>query len=295
MRAGWIILLYVAAVVLLGTLLAPWIFLLAQHAGDYLTHQPFRRVYDRVLLVVAAASLWPLLRALGVGGWRDIGWVRSEHGWRDLGCGLGLGAGSLGLAAAVLLLADVWGWRGGLSAAALWAMVGKFALSALAVGLVEETFFRGGMQSALERGLTARWAVPVTSVVYSAVHFLKGPAVDVPAATVTWATGFEHLVRVLTHSWQIPEAAPGFVTLCLAGMILGWAFVWTRTLYLSIGLHAGWVFVLKLFSATTALTGQGSCAWFGTTLVGSPVVWPVLLALLVLVWWVGRRRPLPPS
>ena len=293
MKAARIILLYAVAVVLVSTLLAPWVFRAVQHGGAYLARQPFHRVYDRILLIVAAAGLWPLLRALGVRHWKDIGWVCSPRGWPGLARGLGLGAGSLGLVALLLLLVGGWHWRGDLSGAALIGGSVKFALSALAVGLLEETFFRGGIQSALARGLDVRWAVPVTSVVYSMVHFLKAPAVEIQVATVTWASGFVHLARVLGDLPRIPDVAQGFVTLWLAGMILGWAFVWTRALYLSIGIHAGWVFVLKLFSWASVAPGPSTAWWIGGSLVGSPVAWPVLLALLAQVWWICRRKTLP--
>jgi hypothetical protein len=68
--------------------------------------------------------------------------------------------------------------------------------------------------------------------------------------------------------------AVGFVTLWLAGCILGLAFARTRALYLSMGIHAGWVFTLKTFAWLTA----------GASLVDSALVWPVLLAVLWLCW-----------
>jgi hypothetical protein len=47
-----------AAVIVVSALSAPWIFRLVH---PRITGVPFRRVFDRVLLVVALAGFWPAL------------------------------------------------------------------------------------------------------------------------------------------------------------------------------------------------------------------------------------------
>jgi len=287
LRAARSIALYAAAVVLIGSLLAPWAFLAVQQWGGPLAVHPFRRVYDRVLLIVALAGLWPLLRALGLRHWRDVGYGRSPGMWRDLGAGSLLGIGSLGLAAALLLVLDARTCRA-IESGALLARLGGAALTGIVVALIEETFFRGGVQNALQRGMRPGVAVAVASAIYSALHFLKPKGINIPAEAITWFSGVDYLGQVLIHSARAAGLWRGFVTLWLAGMVLGWAFVWTRHLYLSIGLHAGWVFLLKLFTWATVATGRAEW-WSEGTLVDNVVVWPVMLGLLVLIR--GRSRP----
>ena len=79
MRASKAIGLYFAAVILLGVLLAPWLFWSVQRVAlrvpslqGYATY-PFHRVFDRSIMLVALAGLWPLLRTLGFRFWSDLG------------------------------------------------------------------------------------------------------------------------------------------------------------------------------------------------------------------------------
>ena len=105
-----------------------------------------------------------------------------------------------------------------------------------------------------------------------------------------WHSGFDYLAQVLTRSWSAPGVVVGFVTLFLAGGILGLAFARTGALYLPIGIHAGWVFTLKTYAALTDPTGPRTW-WSGAGLVDNALVWPILLGLLAFVAQRCRRRP----
>ena len=82
----------------------------------------------------------------------------------------------------------------------------------------------------------------------------------------------------------------GFVTLFLAGCVLGLGFTRTRALYLSIGIHAGWVFTLKTYAALTHTSGPRTW-WGGAALVDNMLVWPILVGVLGFVAWVYRDKP----
>ena len=58
---------------------------------------------DRSLLILALAGLWPLLRALGVNSWREIGLVALHGQWKKLFGGLLLGFLSLAVVAGTAL------------------------------------------------------------------------------------------------------------------------------------------------------------------------------------------------
>ena len=75
---------------------------------------------------------------------------------------------------------------------------------------------------------------------------------------------------------------PVGVTLFLAGCILGLAYVRTRALYLSIGLHAGWVLANEF------------ARWLGTyQIIEDKAAWSVLVVLLVVVAWLCRNKLKP--
>jgi membrane protease YdiL (CAAX protease family) len=277
LRAAWAIFIYAVAVVVVGALLAPWVFWGIHFIFPNL---PFRRVFDRTMLGVALAGLWPLLRALGVRTWAEVGFRRSSGWWRASLQGVVIGIGSFMALAAVLM---AFGYRTFESPLpALFPSVLVFVATGAAVGVIEEIFFRGGVQGALQRASNMAVAVIVGSAIYSAMHFFKSKGIDVEADAVTWVSGFTHLKQVVTNSASVPGVTTGFVTLWLVGCVLGAAYARTGTLYLPIGIHAGWVFTLKCYSLLTKNTGQKSW-WGGGILIENLLVWPVLLGVLVLV------------
>jgi membrane protease YdiL (CAAX protease family) len=265
------ILLYVVAVAVAGAVLAPWLYWLARPWGDF----PFRRVFDRSVLIVALAGLWPLLRSLGIRSWAQIGWGKSPDGWRQSATGFLIGGISMTVIGAVLFLTGsrVVDWS------RLPGRLPQFLVTGIVVALIEETFFRGGLQQAFRREWPPVLAVAVASVVYAALHFLKSEGFRIAPEAVTWTTGFTCLTGVFTGFIGQPDILPSFVTLLLVGWVLGWTLEWTKALYWPVGLHAGWVL------------GNETCRWLG---VGSPVgefwMWPVLLLPWgLLAWWIPIR------
>ena len=250
LRSARAILVYALAVILLGSLLAPWAFAII-HAHWPLI--PFHRVFDRVLLILALAGLVPMLRSAGIRSMAELGYGRSPFwAWQVLG-GFAVGILSLGLCAVLLRhFTDL-----------KTNYVGNL-LSAVAVGVIEETFFRGGIFGAFRRNCSLGWAVVVSSGIYAVLHFCK----PTEPVTVNWLTGFTHL-GMIWQNFGTQVNWFGLVTLVLVGAVLALAFEWTKALYFSIGLHAGWVFMLKTV---------------GASLRDQALVWPVLLLVLVLCW-----------
>ena len=280
--------LYAVAVVLLGAFLAPWLFwtlqIVAAHipAVGSLARQPFHRIFDRAILIVAFAGLWPLLRGVGFRSWSDLGYVKARRGWSHVLVGFILGLGSFG----VLILIEVtMGSRSisvDRSATQIAGAVLRFFATGIAVALVEETFFRGALQGAFQRGTNIVVAVILASVIYSALHFVKPTRVTIPADQVMWSSGLTCLTGSVTRSLGERNVFVGFVTLFLGGCILGLAYARTKALYLPIGLHAGWVLANEF------------ARWLGAyQIVEDKVAWPVLLVLLALVMWLCRNKLKP--
>jgi membrane protease YdiL (CAAX protease family) len=276
--------LYGAVVIVGSAVLAPAAFWLAQTLGhtlqsDWLAGQPFRRVFNRLVLAVAVIGLWPLLRAVGVRSWAALGYPRRAAWGRHLLLGWIIGIGSVGLAVALLCLSGLRAVELQRAPAELVRALARFFLTGMVVGLIEETVFRGGLQGALQRAVNGTAALLLASAVYSAVHFLKPKGVDVAADAVGWSSGFQYLAAVLTRSAHAPGTAVGFVSLFLVGCILGWAFFKTKALYLSIGVHAGWVMAHEF------------ARWLGVRrILQEPLVWPMLLAVFAALAWLCRNR-----
>ena len=280
--------MYAVLVVVLSALVAPWAFWSVQWLGNavsgaaWLARQPFRRVFDRCVLVVAVAGLWPLLRAIGFRSWAELGYVRYPDGWKHALVGFIYGDGSFLLAGFILIALGARTLRTSFdSVNVAWVQV-QFLISAVVVALIEETLFRGGLQGVLQRNGHQTRAIVITSAVYSFVHFLKPQTAGIPASDVTWLSGFQYLGTVLAKSVTQPGMAEGFATLWLAGCVLGLAFARTKALYLSMGIHAGWVLTLKSYAfCTTAVLAPRQAWWVRSDLISSPVVWPILAVLFL--------------
>ncbi len=288
LRAFPAIILYAVAVFLLGALFAPWLFWTIQWVaphlpigGERLAGQPFRRIFSRALLIVGIIGLWPLFRASGIRSWSEIGWVRRRDWWRQFLVGWLVGLGSFGLAAVGAGLLGRGGPAGDRSTDAIGSALLRYLLTGLVVAVIEETFFRGGLQRAMQQMLRLPLAIAVASAIYSALHFLKPSGLKIAADAVTWTSGFDCLGRVATRSYASPDMAVAFVSLFLVGFILGWAFARTGTLYLSVGLHAGWV-----------LANEFARWWGAGKLTENVVTWPVLgLTFVLVAWWCRSYHP----
>ena len=246
---------------------------------------PFARYFNRAVLVVALAGLWPFLRWLGVRRLTDLGLRPNPRRWRDLGTGVAVAVVGLGSAAALLLLTGA----ATLDAEVSLGRVAGALLTGAVVALIEETFFRGALFGALRRELAWPVALGFLSLLFGVVHFIKPDRAARQITDVGWLSGFEVLPHAFTRFAEPRLVALGLVTLVIFGWILGWVVVRTESLAMSIGLHGGWVFALRAFRVTTERVGAPGM-WLGKNLRTGLA--PVLLLLVsaAVLWWLLRRR-----
>lgn len=290
MRASKAIGLYAIAVIVIGVLFAPWLFWTTRWTADHLSAAhwlgaySFRRVFNRSLMIVALAGLWPLLRSVGLRTWREVGYVRTKRWWHHVLIGFALGIGSFLLAIAISMVLGHRSLATDKSIGEFAGAVLRYTLVGLVVALIEETFFRGAIQGVFQRGMNAVLAVIVASAIYSVLHYVKPRGADIARDQISWNSGFVYLGEIGQRSFAKRDDVIGFVTLFLAGCILGLAYVKTRALYLPIGLHAGWVLANE------------SARWLDAgAIIEDMTTWPVLALLLVIVGWLcaTKLKPLP--
>jgi membrane protease YdiL (CAAX protease family) len=124
-------------------------------------------------------------------------------------------------------------------------LMGKVLMPSLVAPFIEEWLFRG-----LLLGLWLRAARPLTaclgtSLVFAFLHFLAPPEGYLITSPQTPWAGFQLLGVILFHFAEPRFFITDFATLFVVGMILAWTRVVTGSLWLAIGLHAGWIFSFK--------------------------------------------------
>jgi len=255
---------------------------------------PFHRVVGRFWQLLLLASLLATLRFFGLRGRADWGYGLPRPAFiRQSAAGFAVGVATMlpmTLAMAALGILDL---RPGFGAAALGAALGAGLAAGLGVALVEETFFRGLMYRAVERESGFRTAAWATAIVYAAVHFLA--RTKIPPGDVGWGSGFALLGGALTHFARPLPVADSFVTLVLVGLLL--AFVRRRTgaVAAGIGLHMGWVFVIKATIGTTHVDRAAPASFLVGPFDGYTgwlvAVWAALLiALAARFGWLAPDR-----
>ena len=160
-------------------------------------------------------------------------------------------------------------------------VLAKCSWPSIAVPFIEEAFFRGIVLGVLLRTGRKYMAIFAVSAIFAAVHFLKAP--ERTSEIVTWTSGFSSIAHAFDGIGDPTMVALALATLFFIGWILADARVLTHSLWLSIGLHAGWIFGSGAFSR---LARQQTLAfpWIGKNML----VGIIPLGLAVLTWIIMR-------
>ncbi len=263
MRAFLSILLLFAASLIAAALLAYPAWLLV----EMIAQQPIHRVMHRVAMLCVLVGLVWLFRR-----WRLADRQASGYGlpkpvfWRQLGVGLVAGAIIILPLLVSLQMLDVRtaDARVELSFGFVAGVIAKGLLAGIAVSLIEETFFRGLLFTAVERESGSTPAIVLTSLLYAAVHFLGG-RLRVPPDELDWTSGFQVLERMFIAYADPLAIVDSFLALFAVGVLLSLVRIRTGAIAACIGMHAAWVCALYFFDVTTQFNPASEASW----LVGS--------------------------
>lgn len=284
------IVLYLIVALAAGAAVAPPVFWAGQAMAssgvtDWLAGFPFHRVLSRCLQVSLIVLLWPTVRWVGLRRLTGLGLRANPVAGRDVAAGLIFGIACVFLVSATGLLAGLYEWRAEPDLAKL----GRIVLTAGAVSLVEEAVFRGVILGVCLWNLPARSAIAVSSALFALLHFLKPAKTRLPPESVQWFTGFSELFSFAGALPSVAVLCFGLASLFVAGWILGRSTLRTHSLWLAIGLHAGWVFGVQttnLFLRSCATDPSGFLPWIGPALVSGAVPTGILpVAGLLLAGW----------
>jgi len=228
------------------------VFLGLEYLG--LRDMPFDQMVTRLLKLYGLLGLWPLLSSFHLNtrvGWGYGRGRRSRGFFKGLILGAGIGVASMALIVLVLLVFDIRVARPGvsLSPAAVTVMVLQSAFAGLMVGFIEETWFRGALQSSVGLVSNSAFAIVFLSFLYGAIHFVSSD-IRIPADEVGWLSGTAVLFTSL-HGFRDPAFFDSLFALIAGGILLGLIRLRTGRIAECIGIHAGWVMVVKILRQTT--------------------------------------------
>lgn len=293
------LLLYLLIVMIGGALLAVPLFHLGKAAHSWLSASSlhdagpvswllkeierahFTRYFNRAVLISAIGLMWPFMRWVRLERSLLPSWSPVSRGLKQWAVGFGLAAGFLLALGAVFLRSGAYSLRPD----PRWFKFGEPITAALGAGIIEEFFFRGLLLGLLLRTMSMRKALLAGTFVFALVHFLKPPeGWQIDDASVTWASGFLVLKQIVLSFGDVQFLLAEFATLFAVGWVLAQVRMQTGALWAGIGLHGGWVFGLKYFSALTTYSGNW-LPWIGANLkVGLA---PLLTVLLT--GWIASR------
>jgi uncharacterized protein len=250
---------------------------------------PFSRVFDRVAMVVVLGLLFR---------WKSYFSLRLV--WEYLRAGTmlqritALGIGLLGSLIMVSLLLPLLVAMGylvpiELSQGILLQKGSKALLTGISVSIIEEGFFRVLLLTALLSRFSAVPSFLICSMVYAFAHFIT-PVKSFAYVPGSWLSGFDYLLVVVERA-----LAPGFISafigLLIVGLVLCKVIRATKSIYLCIGLHAGWVVGIKITRVVTAFADPSSVgvgAGDRYFLVCQPVTWCAVVATGFFALWCFR-------
>jgi membrane protease YdiL (CAAX protease family) len=269
---------YFAGTIFFGALSAPVLFWTAQALAargifPALAQFDFESFFHRALLLGAIVLLWPLLRWLGIKTRRDLALEPNPRWLRDVGIGFILSWLPVLFCEIFLVGRGLYSMRSNVSALGVFSIIP----AAVVVPLIEEALFRGLFLGVLLRAFRPWKANVITAAIFSILHFLKAP--DQTTTSVHWSSGFLSLAHSTDQFSQPTLVLAGFTTLFVIGVALAHARIRTQSLWLPIGLHAGWIFSSEAFSKI-ARREVTALPWLGTSLL----VGLVPLAVCLLSW-----------
>jgi uncharacterized protein len=283
--------------VLFGTLVAAallaWPVWLLAHALE--PDWPFHRVVSRLWQLLLLAALLLALRRLGLHSREDWGYGLPRPLFlRHWAVGLAIGVATMLPISLMLVALGLLAPEPDLGAPALLEAAAAGAAAGLVVALLEETFFRGLMFRAISRESGVVFAAWATAFVYSAVHFLA--SARIPADQLGWTSGLELLASALANYAQPAAIVDSFVTLVLVGLLLALVRARTGAIAAGIGLHMGWVAVIKTTTSVTAPADESRWSFLVGTFDGYTgwlvAAWAALLIVVARSrGWVGATAP----
>jgi uncharacterized protein len=289
------LLLFLFFALAVAAFVSPWGAALWDSVVD--SQPDFAQIFGALFIATATALILANPSLLRVQFLREAGLGPLKRGYPDLLRGFAIAVASMAVLGLLMSIAGIFtpGFFHSLHDSIRWSV--KALLTALMVGFFEELFFRGMLFKGLLEDTRRATAFAAANLFYAAVHFPKPPE-QFLVSGLDPLGGIRFLQQTLQPFLNPVEILPGLIGLFIIGLVLSYAFFRTRALYLSIGLHAGWVFALK----TMRVYGEfqrGDLGWaFGSSdpkIVSGVVTWIGIALVGVVIHFMTQRKAVSSS
>lgn len=292
------LLIFLAASLAVTCVISPWMSLGADwFAAQWPTllpeRVPFSKIFNRAFMIAGILLFIIYRRILLPAEIKRLLTTGAHIAWRNFLMGWGLALGSMVLLGAVMTAVDVFTPYFRVSLGKALSRIAGAIATGVFVGFMEELFFRGILFLGLrEQGPPLR-AYFLANLFYSGLHFVK-PGNNYFLQGLEVSAGFRHLLTTFEPFLEPLQILPGIIGLFLIGVVFSYALARTGNLYLSIGLHAGWIFSLQTFRVFGNFTRQDLGWAFGSTdpkIVSGVVTWIGILLVAVAINRITRSAP----
>ncbi len=281
---------YIIATMIVGGLLAYPLHFALDPWFDY----PFHRTTSRSVMLVGLVGLIPFLKAIGSYNKAALGYDRAASDFiQDLLKALAIGTVIFLPIVFALLAAGtrVFDPRVPATLLGFGELFLKYLPAALAISLIEETYFRGAIFSAMRRHAKIWPAIAITSLLYAVIHFLR-VRYHIADDDLAWYSGLVIVSHAFGNFGNPLAMIDSFMALFCAGVFLCLIRVHTGHVGACIGIHASWVFVIKITKKLSSVDPESSWSFLAGSydqMIGwLAFAWITLITLGYYVFFVRR-------
>jgi uncharacterized protein len=242
------------------------------------------RILSRTILILAVLLLYPTCRLLNINSFTSLGFSRENITSTAIRAWL-FGVVMLTPISIFFLSCGFRLWEPApQNLLAPLVIIASAIVSGCIIGLIEETLFRGLLQSQLSTTMNSLRAIIIVSAIYSSVHFLQAPDFD-PTHAIHWYSGFTLLSSAFTTISNSNAFLDAWVALFLAGLFLSLVRLRTNNILWCIGIHAGWVAHIKVLKNFTDRDNSAQCKSLASSYDSFIGELSAAWVLLILVSW----------
>jgi membrane protease YdiL (CAAX protease family) len=266
-----------AAGLVAAIILAPIVAVAVSAAG---WRYPFPRIFDRTVMATLFLAMLFAARDLNLDSLVSRGFkhplapsvARAIRGFVVAMCAIAI----------LFALALAVGGAGVGDHTAAAALIPKYLLSAIAIAIIEEAFFRAFLLGGMMEDFGNRVALIASAAIYALAHLVRSPA-------RYYVSGYEPAAGLFNLAHSVDQfsnpaiAIPTLIGLFLLGLVLGEAYILTGSVYFSMGLHCGFVLGAKLWPKI--ILNRAAITWWiagggAIPLIGGAAAWVIAIVIL---------------